>query len=63
MSKKSVQSPCISVCVLDTNDICEGCYRSAKEITEWTFMSEEEKFETLKKTKERFLAVNKNKLL
>ena len=29
------QSPCISICVLDDNDICQGCFRSAGEITEW----------------------------
>jgi predicted Fe-S protein YdhL (DUF1289 family) len=32
-------SPCISVCALDENDICMGCYRSATEITDW-FMAD-----------------------
>ncbi|MDP5053137.1 MAG: DUF1289 domain-containing protein [Congregibacter sp.] len=32
-------SPCISVCALDENDICMGCYRSADEITDW-FMAD-----------------------
>ena len=39
----SVESPCIGVCVLDDNDICEGCCRSAREIAAWTSMSDQEK--------------------
>ena len=31
-----VASPCISVCVLDLNDICEGCFRTMKEISHWS---------------------------
>ena len=29
-------SPCISICALDENDVCVGCYRSAQEITRWS---------------------------
>ena len=42
-----VKSPCISVCVLDEDDVCTGCYRTAKEITFWSRMSNEEKREVL----------------
>jgi predicted Fe-S protein YdhL (DUF1289 family) len=63
MSKSVIKSPCISVCVLDNQDVCEGCYRSANEITDWSLMSDEEKMETLKKAKERFQSSNKNTLL
>ena len=31
-----VPSPCISVCVLDLSDICEGCFRSMDEISGWS---------------------------
>lgn len=31
----NVVSPCISVCLLDNDDVCVGCYRTADEITEW----------------------------
>lgn len=31
----TTDSPCVSVCALDENDICMGCYRSAEEITDW----------------------------
>ena len=48
MSSDHPASPCISVCVLDTNDICMGCYRSATEVTDWFMASAEEKREILK---------------
>lgn len=31
-----IASPCISICALDENDICVGCYRSGQEITRWS---------------------------
>lgn len=36
MSEVLIESPCISICALDENDICVGCYRSAEEITRWS---------------------------
>jgi predicted Fe-S protein YdhL (DUF1289 family) len=45
--QERVKSPCISVCTLDADDICVGCYRSALEITDWVVMSEERKREVL----------------
>ena len=39
MSDSEPESPCISVCLLDENDICVGCFRSADEITDW-FMAD-----------------------
>jgi predicted Fe-S protein YdhL (DUF1289 family) len=36
-------SPCISVCMLDEQDVCLGCYRSADEITDWFMASADEK--------------------
>ncbi|MEM8560687.1 MAG: DUF1289 domain-containing protein [Pseudomonadota bacterium] len=29
------ESPCVSICVLDEDNICQGCYRSAEEIADW----------------------------
>jgi len=29
------QSPCVSICALDQNDVCEGCYRTGDEIVDW----------------------------
>ena len=47
------QSPCISICVLDEQDICQGCYRSALEITDWMMASAEQKCEILKCASQR----------
>jgi predicted Fe-S protein YdhL (DUF1289 family) len=30
-----VNSPCVSICVLDEKDVCQGCFRTAVEITDW----------------------------
>lgn len=39
----TVESPCISVCVTDQNDMCLGCGRYLNEIAQWGAASEEEK--------------------
>jgi predicted Fe-S protein YdhL (DUF1289 family) len=53
MSDTEPRSPCISVCVLDDDDICAGCYRSAEEITDWFMASNEQKREVLRLAAER----------
>lgn len=59
----AVKSPCISVCVLNDEDICEGCYRSAQEITDWSVLSNPEKKAVLVEVGARFKALNKHLLL
>lgn len=44
-----VQSPCISVCSLNENDICLGCFRDLSEIAGWGQMEDAEKKEALKR--------------
>lgn len=56
MSEDTPKSPCISVCVLDDDDICMGCYRSAEEVAEWFMASDEQKTEFLRKARERMQA-------
>ena len=56
MSDTEPRSPCISVCVLDENDICMGCYRSAEEITDWFMAPAEEKREVLRRALARMQA-------
>lgn len=56
MSAELLRSPCISVCVLDEQDICIGCFRSAAEITDWLMASEAEKREILRRSHERLQA-------
>ncbi|MEL7043419.1 MAG: DUF1289 domain-containing protein [Pseudomonadota bacterium] len=46
-------SPCVSVCALDDQDICMGCYRSATEITDWFMASPAEKRDIMRRVDER----------
>ena len=48
-----VRSPCVSICALDFNDICVGCYRSGQEIANWGAMSDEDRRLVLKNAAER----------
>lgn len=48
-----VASPCISVCYLDDDGLCEGCYRTVDEIAEWIQMSNDDKRAVLVKCNER----------
>lgn len=48
-----VKSPCISVCALDEDDICMGCYRSLREIGEWSEMSNARRREVIVLANER----------
>ncbi|GAB3279242.1 DUF1289 domain-containing protein [Parahaliea aestuarii] len=58
MSEGEPKSPCISVCVLNSEDVCLGCYRSAAEITDWFMASPEEKRAIVRRARERMLADN-----
>ena len=51
----SVPSPCISICVLDEEDVCQGCYRTADEITRWSSASAAEQQVMLEDSKSRRL--------
>jgi len=62
VSESEPGSPCISVCVLDENDICTGCFRSAEEITDWFMASAEQKREVLRRVRERREASTCHKL-
>lgn len=39
----SVESPCIRNCCLDHQDVCLGCFRTLREITQWTYLRDCEK--------------------
>lgn len=51
--QKDVASPCVGVCILDTNDVCEGCFRSVNEITRWAGMDNDEKKRVISRTWQR----------
>jgi len=36
-------SPCVAICSTLFDDICRGCGRTAFEVANWVFMTEEEK--------------------
>lgn len=48
-----VRSPCVSICALDEQDLCVGCYRSGEEISRWGSYSDDEKRDVLRKVAER----------
>ncbi|WP_027948667.1 DUF1289 domain-containing protein [Haliea salexigens] len=62
MAQDEPASPCISVCLLDENDICLGCYRSADEITDWFMASPQQKRDMLLRAADRRLADDKPQL-
>ena len=41
------ESPCISICSLDKNDVCEGCFRTGNEIVDWFTADDDRKREIL----------------
>jgi len=56
MSEQEPKSPCISVCVLDGNDICKGCFRSVDEISDWFMSTAAEKRDIIARARQRMLA-------
>ena len=63
MTGQEPQSPCISICALDEQDICQGCFRSGDEITDWFMASAERKREILALAQERREASSPVRLL
>lgn len=47
------QSPCISICALDQNDVCQGCFRSGNEIVDWFTADDARKREILEASERR----------
>ncbi|MGR3676859.1 MAG: DUF1289 domain-containing protein [Paracoccaceae bacterium] len=42
--RNEIDSPCVDICVVHpTERICTGCYRTTKEITDWSRMTPEER--------------------
>ena len=51
-----VKSPCVSICALNEDDICVGCYRTGVEISLWGGMSANEKRDVIGLVKKREMA-------
>jgi predicted Fe-S protein YdhL (DUF1289 family) len=39
----STDSPCVAVCSTLFDDVCRGCGRTVMEVSNWVFMTDEEK--------------------
>jgi predicted Fe-S protein YdhL (DUF1289 family) len=53
VKQETVPSPCVSICALDDEDICVGCFRSGREISDWGKLSDDEKRAVLARCAER----------
>ncbi len=53
MTDNPPQSPCVSICALDENDVCQGCFRTGPEITDWFMADAARKREILIASEER----------
>lgn len=43
----AVLSPCIGICSLDDDGLCQGCRRSAAEIAAWTRMDDDQRLQLM----------------
>ena len=48
-----VQSPCISICQMSPNGLCEGCFRTLDEIAAWGRLAQDAKRQVLQRVEER----------
>lgn len=48
-----VPSPCVSVCALDEDDVCVGCYRTGMEISQWGRMDIDRQRLVIERTQQR----------
>lgn len=44
---RAVLSPCIGVCTLNDNGLCDGCHRTSAEIARWSQMSDDERLQLM----------------
>ena len=50
MGKRNL-SPCVSVCRIDADNVCEGCGRTIKEIQDWSIYGDKKKVAIMKRLK------------
>lgn len=48
-----VPSPCVSICALDEDDVCVGCFRTGQEISQWGLLPEDLKREIVQRANQR----------
>ncbi|MFK3797413.1 MULTISPECIES: DUF1289 domain-containing protein [unclassified Pseudomonas] len=49
----AVPSPCISVCRLDEQKVCTGCFRHVEDIREWRAATDERRREIVRQADQR----------
>jgi len=42
-SFRAVLSPCVGICSLDDQGLCEGCHRSVSEIANWLHLNDDQR--------------------
>ena len=42
-TQRAILSPCIGICVLDEQGLCEGCHRSGHEVAAWSAYSDDQR--------------------
>ncbi len=47
-SPKPILTPCIGVCTLDDQGLCEGCHRTGEEIAAWRALSDAERIRIMR---------------
>ncbi|MGY6274161.1 DUF1289 domain-containing protein [Methylomonas sp. MgM2] len=52
---ENIPSPCIRNCCLDKQDVCLGCFRTLREICDWSKAGNEQRREILVNAKHRRL--------
>jgi predicted Fe-S protein YdhL (DUF1289 family) len=46
---RAVLSPCVGICALDEHGLCEGCHRSAGEISRWPQMNDDQRLHLMER--------------
>ena len=41
--QRAILSPCIGICALDEQGLCEGCHRTGHEIASWSVYSDDQR--------------------
>ncbi len=56
--EKPLKSPCVSICVLNDEDVCVGCFRTGNEISHWGGYSNDQRRAVLALSVERAKKAN-----
>jgi predicted Fe-S protein YdhL (DUF1289 family) len=56
--EQPVKSPCISICALDNEGVCSGCFRTGDEIRSWGAYTNTQRLGVLNVAHEREKKVN-----